>query len=251
MAAARIWLVDHLDALTHTTSDFLRREQELVLHGRGLPEITTQLAARPVVVVAQADHRDLQAIRPFVREQTPVLIAVGAAANDLLGMSWVPDIVIVTAGEPGTMPGADALRVATDVVLLAPRGSSLAEQATSRRGRRPALVDSSVTAEDLALLLADRHEATLVVGVGLHARLEDFLAGENAGLASTFATRLKVGSRLVDAAAVRALYAGRAGAGQVLFVGLAGLVALVAAIAVTPVGGDWAQGVVDYLQGLT
>jgi uncharacterized membrane-anchored protein len=252
MDQARSGLVVQLDTLTHTTSEFLRREQELLLNGRGLPEITTRLAGRPVVVVAQADHADLQAVRPFVREQAPVVIAVGAAADDLLGVSWAPDVVVVTAGEPSSVPSADALRVAADVVLLAPRGSSLAEQATIEGvGVVPLLVDSSATAEDVALLLADRHEATLVVGVGLHARLEDFLDGQQVGRASTFATRLKVGSRLVDAAAVRALYTGRPRTAQLFLVVLAGLVALLAAIAVTPVGHEWAQGVVDRLQGLT
>jgi uncharacterized membrane-anchored protein len=112
-------------------------------------------------------------------------------------------------------------------------------------------VDTSATAEDVGLLIADRYDAALVVGVGLHARLDQFLDSEQAGRASSFATRLKVGDRLVTAQAVRALYTGRPGAMQVFPVLLAGLVALLAAIAVTPVGQDWAHDVVDYLQGLT
>ncbi len=245
-------LVAHIDALAHPTGDSPRREQELLLGGRGLPDTTTQLAGRPVVVVARTDHADLQAIGPFVREQAPVVVAVGACANDLLGLSWAPDVVVVTAGDPGSMPSADALRVATDVVLMAPRGSSLAEQATIEAvASAPHLVDSSATAEDLALLLAYHHDAALIVGVGLGARLEDFLGGQSAARTSSFATRLKVGDRLVDAAAVRALYAGRPASGQVALVVLAGIVALIAAISVTPVGHDWAQNIVDYLQGLT
>ena len=180
-----------------------------------------------------------------------MVIAVGAAADDLLGLSWAPDVVVVTAGDPGSVPSADALRVAADVVLVAPRGSSLVEQATIEAVAGPPwLVDTSATAEDVGLLLADRYAAALVVGVGLHARLDQFLDGQQAGRASSFATRLKVGDRLVDAEAVRALYTGRPGALQVFPVLLAGLVALLAAIAVTPVGQDWAHDVVDHLQGL-
>ncbi len=252
MELARSGLVVQLDTLAHTTSDFLRREQELLLNGRGLPALATQLGGRPVVVVAHAEHGELQAIRQFVREQAPVVVAVGAAADDVLGLSWVPDVVVVTAGERGSVPSMDALRVATDVILLAPRGSSLAEQASiEAAGAVPRLVDSSATAEDVALLLADKYDAALVVGVGLHTRLEDFLDRQQAGRASSFATRLKVGSRLVDAGAVRSLYTARARSGHVVLVLLAGLIALLAAIAVTPVGQDWAATVVDYLQGLT
>ena len=243
--------VVQLDTLAHT-SDFFRREQELLLEGRGLPELTTPLAGRAVVVVAEAEHAELQAIRQFVREQSPAVVAVGAAADDVLGLSWAPDVVLVTAGEPGSVPSADALRVATDVVLLAPGGSSLAEQAgLEALGVTPLIVDSSATAEDVALLLADHYDAAVVVGVGLHTRLEDFLVRQPEGQASSLATRLKVGSRLVDASAVRALYTAGARPVHVALVLAAGLVALLAAIAVTPVGQDWASSIADYLQGLT
>ena len=252
MDQARSGLVVQLDTLAHTTSEFLRRENELLLNGRGLPELTTRIRGRSVVVVAAADHGDLRAIAPFVREQAPVMIAVGASADDLLGLSWAPDVVVATAGEPASVPSADALRVAADVVLVAPKGSSLDEQGLiEATAGRPRLVDTSATAEDVALLLADRYGADLVVGVGLRTRLEEFLDGQQAGRASTFATRLKVGDRLVNAEAVRELYTGRPGVHQVFLVILAGLVALLAAIAVTPVGQDWAHGVVDYLRGLT
>jgi uncharacterized membrane-anchored protein len=253
MDQARSGLALQFRTLTHTTSEFLRREHELLLNGRGLPELTTRIAGRPVVVVGAADHGDLLAIGPYVREQAPVVIAIGAAADDLIGLSWAPDVVIITAGDPRSMPSADALRVVADVVLVAPHGSSLDEQATIEAvaGPPPRLVDTSATAEDVGLMLADRYAAALVVGVGLHAHLDQFLDGQQEGRASSFATRLKVGDRLVDAETVRTLYTGRPGALQVFPVLLAGLVALLAAIAVTPVGQDWAHDVVDYLQGLT
>jgi uncharacterized membrane-anchored protein len=251
MDQARNGLAGQLDTLAHTTGDFLRREHDLLLNGRGLPALTTRIAGRPVVVVGAADHADLQAVGPFVREQAPVVIAVGAAADDLLGLSWVPDVVVVTAGDPDSVPSADALQVAADVVLVAHRGSGLVEQATIEAVSGPPwLVDTSATAEDIGLLLADRYAAALIVGVGLHARLDEFLDVQGAGRASSFATRLKVGDRLVGAEAVRGLYTGQPGALQVLPVLLAGLVALLAAIAVTPVGRDWAHDVVDYFQAL-
>ena len=98
------------------------------------------------------------------------------------------------------------------------------------------------------LLLADRYAAALVVGVGLHATLEEFLDRQRAGPASSYLTRLKVGARLVDAKAVPTLYSGQRRGPNVVPVLVAGLVALLAAIAITPVGQDWAHDVVDYLQ---
>lgn len=254
MAQARSGLMVQLDTLTHNTSEFLRREQDLLLNGRGLPDLATPLAGRPVVVACEPGHADLTAIRSFVREQDPAIIAVGAAADDLLGLSWVPDVVVVTADDPDSVPSADALRAATDVLVLSPRGGGTAEQeGIERMGINPLRVVSSATAEDVALLLAERNDAVLIVGVGLRSRLEDYLDNKVAGRASTFATRLKVGSRLVDAAAVRELYSARTRPAHVVLVLLAGMVALGAAIAVTPVGHDWTgelSDLLDHLQGL-
>lgn len=254
MAQARSGLLVQLDTLTHNTSEFLRREQELLLNGRGLPEVRTPLAGRPVAVVGEPDHSDLAAIREFVREQDPAVIAVGGAADDLLGLSWVPHVVVVTAGDPASVPSADALRAATDVVVVTPRGGSTREkEAVERLGISPLRVESSATAEDIALLLAERHDAALIVGVGLHARLEDFLDNQRAAGPSTFATRLKVGSRLVDAGAVHSLYSARTQPAQMVLLLLAGLAAVGAAIAVTPVGQEWVDSfpdLLDYFQRL-
>ena len=243
---------DQLDVLARSAAEFLRREHALLFQGRGLPRLATKVSGRPVVVVGAAEHSELQAVGPFVREQAPVLIAIGAAADDVLGLSWIPDVVVVTAGDPGSVPSADALRVASDVVLLAPHGSSLQEQASvEAMAGPPRIVESTATAEDVALLLATHEGASLVVGAGLHAGLDELLDSLHPGAASSFATRLRVGDRLVDAATVGALYTGRPGALQVFSVVLAGLVALVAAIAVTPAGQGWAHDVADYFQGLT
>jgi uncharacterized membrane-anchored protein len=249
MAQARSGLLVQLDTLTHSTSEFLRREQDLLLDGRGLPDLRTPMAGRPVVVACEPDHLDLTAIRQFVREQDPAIVTVGTATDDLLGFGWAPDVVVVTADDPTSMPSADALRVAADVVVLSRRGAGTAErEAVERLGIRPLHVESSATAEDVALLLAERHQARLLVGVGLHGRLEDYLDNRLAGRASTFATRLRVGSRLIDARAVRALYSSRTRPVHVVLVLLAGLVALAAAIATTPVGQEWTNDLIGLVQ---
>jgi uncharacterized membrane-anchored protein len=114
-----------------------------------------------------------------------------------------------------------------------------------RMGVRPLRFESAATPEDAGLILADAADATVIVGVGLHATLADFLDRQRTGLASTYLTRLKVGHRLVDAAAVPYLYSGRVRPWHLLLVMLAGLVALAAAVSVTPVGHEWAQTLAD------
>jgi uncharacterized membrane-anchored protein len=85
----------------------------------------------------------------------------------------------------------------------------------------------------------------------MHASLDEFLDRQRPGLASTYLTRLKVGDRLVDARAVPLLYSGRVRPRHLFVVLLAGLVAVVAAIGVTPVGQEWADELVRLIAQLT
>src|SRR5690606_1366325 len=145
-----------------------------------------------------------------------------------------------------------------DVVLRVDRGASrtVGERFTTW-GVQPLLFESSATTEDAALLLADAGEGSVIVGVGMHATLDEFLDRQRSGLASTYLTRLKVGPRLVDATAVRTVYSGRVRPRHMLSVLLAAVVALTAAIGTTPVGQEWADALavqstdfIDYLQGI-
>jgi uncharacterized membrane-anchored protein len=261
MAVARRGMVTQLETFTHNSTEFLRREQDLLLHGRGVPRPATRIAGRSAVVVALGGdlEAELRAIRPFLREQQPVLIAVEQAADVLREAGLRPDIVVVDGrAEAADLPSAKVLKAARDVVVRVERGAgSPALEQLDRIGIRPLRFESSATCEDAALIVADAGDASVIVGVGLHATLEEFLDRQRQGLASTFLTRLKVGPRLVDATAVPYLYSGRVRPHHLMLVMLAGLVALVAAVSVTPVGQEWAdQGsaalsdIIDYLRGL-
>ena len=105
-----------------------------------------------------------------------------------------------------------------------------------RLGIRPVRIAASGTTEDIALLLADTKGASLIVTVGTHATLDEFLDRQRSGLASTFLTRLRVGSKIVDAENVPSLYAGRVRVWHLAVVLLAGLLALAAAVSLTPDG---------------
>jgi len=241
MQEARAGLTSQLQTFTHNSSEFLRREESLLLHGQGLPVSGTRLAGRPVVVVVEGHgHREeLAQIAGFVRERRPVLVGVDRGADALRDAGHTPDLVVIGAGDED-LPSAAALRAARDVVVRVDRGDRRPVEHLERLGVRALRVETSATPEDVALLIADAGEASVIVGVGAHATLEDFLDRQRAGLASTYLTRLKVGQRLVDASSVAVLYSGRLRPRHLFLTLLVGLLALAAAIATTPVGQDWA-----------
>ena len=263
MEAARRGLRAQLESFTHNSTEFLRREQDLLLHGRGVPRTTTELADRPVVVVVRGHdwEAELAGVKAFIKEQKPVLIGVDEGADALRAAGHQPDIVVASA-TADELPSLEVLRRATDVVALVERGATrAATERLDRSGVRPVRFETGATTEDAALVLADAGRASLIVGVGMHATLDEFLDRRRTGLASTYLTRLKVGPRLVDAAAVPQLYDGAVRPRHLFALALAGLLALGAAIGVTPVGQEWADAVVtaagptttdliDSLQGL-
>lgn len=250
-STARDGLSTRLASLTYNAAELLRREQGLLLHGEGIPRTRTDLAGRPVVVVARDhDHReDLRRLRPFTREQRPVLVGVDAGADALLAAGLRPDILVVgadglaqagTAARRGVAVSDEALRGAGEVVLHTDAsGHSTGAGRLDRLGIRYQTLAASGPTADMALLLADARGAALVVTVGAHATLEELLDRQHSGQATTFLTRLLVGPRLVDARSVPTLYAGRVRLWHLLLVLLAGVVALAAAVLSTPVGQQW------------
>jgi uncharacterized membrane-anchored protein len=144
-----------------------------------------------------------------------------------------------TSERTGTVSDA-TLRAARDVVLHTDRsGRAPGADRLDRLGVRPHTLAATGLSEDVALLLADVRGASVIVAVGTHATLDEFLDRQRDGLASTFLTRLRVGPKLVDAKGVPQLYAGRVRLWQLALVLLAGLVALAVAVATTPVGDEW------------
>jgi uncharacterized membrane-anchored protein len=245
MAAARSGLTAQLESFTHNSTEFLRREQDLLLHGHGIPKTATDMSGRPVVVAVRShDWEDeLRGIRPYLREQRPVLIGVDRGADALAEAGHRPDVVVLTGGG-ADQPSAAVLRKARDVVVLVERGSPRsAIEHLERMGIRPLRFETTATTEDAALLLASAREASLIVGVGLHATLDEFLDRRRSGLASTFLTRLKVGPALVDAAALPRLYDGAVRPRHLAAILVAGVLALGAAVSVTPVGQQWVDDV--------
>ncbi|MGN0063537.1 MAG: putative cytokinetic ring protein SteA [Nocardioides sp.] len=258
MQAAREGLTAQLESFTHNSTAFLKREQDLLLHGHGVPALPHAVDGRPVVVVVDSYDwaQELKGLKPFLREQKPTVIAVDGAAQALKGAGRPADVVVLSS--PDQTVGADVLRKADLVIVLVERGAPRGvTEPLERIGVQAVRFETSATAEDAALILADAADPSLIVGVGMHATLDEFLDRRRPGLASTFLTRLKVGPRLVDAAAVPTLYDGAVRPRHVVGLGIFGAALAAVAVAVTPVGQEWAADlgpwlgdISDYVRGL-
>jgi uncharacterized membrane-anchored protein len=236
--AARAGMASQLEAFSANTVEFIRRERDLLLDGLGVPATASVIEGRHVVIVSRDyDYQaDLAGLRSYLRERRPILIGVDAGADVLVETGHPLDLVV---GDVRTISDA-ALRGAKEVVVHAPRdGRAVGLDRLERLGVDGTIFETSGTSEDAAVLLADTHGAELIVAVGSHATLVEFLDKGRSGMASTYLTRLRVGPTLVDAKVVAALYRSPVRTWQILLLVLAALLAVGFAIAATPVGGQW------------
>ncbi len=236
MVQARSGLSILLEAFSSNTVEFMRRERHLLLDGVGVPDVAVPLRGRHVLVVAPGRHHaaELERLRHFVGEYQPIVIGVGAAADTVRGAGH-PLALIVADPEDVSV---DTLRCGAQLVVPTdPASHAGGLERVAGLGVPAVAFPASGNPEDLALLLADAHEAALVVAVGFQATLTEFLdRGRSGSNPSTFLTRLKMGGRVVDGAAVAALYRCRVSSGAVLLLVAAALVAVVASLAVSAAG---------------
>lgn len=243
MEQARFGLAAQLDTFAATTSEFLRREEGLLLHGTGLPEVRTSFTGRPAVVLgASATRADLKPLRTFLREQKPVLIAVDGAAEMLVRRRIRPDLVIASGAVE--LPERVVSR-ARELVLIGPadRFIRLAEKFNTPRH----LLETGAAAEDVGLLLAQRGKSSVVVPVAAPWGMESFLDRSRSAQASHVLTRIVTVGRVVDAPVLPLLYTGRVRRWQLALLAVLAVAVLATSIALTPVGQDWWQNLRDQL----
>lgn len=235
MDAAREGLSDQLEAFAANTLDYMVKERELLLDGIGVPRVSTPIEGRGVLIVVRGYHykEDLTMLRSWIREHKPVLIGVDGGADAILEAGWTPDLIV------GDMDSVSdkALTCGAEIVVHAYRDGRAPGQARVERLGAPHVVfPATGTSEDVAMLLADDMGADIIVAIGTHATLIEFLDKGRNGMASTFLTRLRVGGKLVDAKGVSRLYRPSISTWQLVVLVLAGLGALGVALAVTPAG---------------
>jgi uncharacterized membrane-anchored protein len=205
LTGARSHLGEELEAFARNTVDYLVRERELFLEGAGVPTTRTPIEGRHALVVVRGyDYKqDLQTLRGYIGEVKPVLIAVDGGADAMIEEGYRPDIIIGDMDSVST----SALTCGAEIIVHAyPDGHAPGLERVRALGIEASVFASAGTSEDIALLLAYERRADLIVAVGSHAHLVEFLDKGRGGMASTFLVRLKVGSKLVDAKGVNRLY---------------------------------------------
>jgi len=224
--AAKRAMGDELERFAENTLEYLRQERHLLTDSPTLPDIALDLKDRHVLVVVRGlDYReDLATLRAYIGEMRPVLIGVDGGADALLEVGYKPDIII---GDFDSVSDA-ALDKATQLVVHAyPGGRAPGAERLAAAGREFEVFEAAGTSEDIAMLLAYEKGAELIVAVGTHASVVEFLDKGRAGMASTFLVRLKVGPILVDAKGVNRLYRSQVPAVPLLFLLGAALITIV------------------------
>jgi uncharacterized membrane-anchored protein len=235
MGEAKAGLSAQLEAFAANTGEFMRTERDLLLDGVGVPDVKTKFAGRHVVVVVRGYEyvSELADLKHYIREYHPVLIGVDGGAEALREAGYKPDVVI---GDVDVMSD-EVLRSGAEVVVqVGPSGTTSGLARVQDLGIDAIKFEATGTSEDLAMLLADDKGAALIVAVGSHATLTEFLDRGRSGMASTFLTRLRVGGKLVDAKGVIRLYRNRISSGALLLLVLAAFIAIAAALAVSESG---------------
>lgn len=234
LEAAHENIGDALERFAMNTLDYLKREKALVLDGTRVPETGVNFAGRHVLVVVRGYgyKSDLKTLRSYIREMRPVLVGVDGGADALLAEKYKPDIII---GDMDSVSD-EALTCGAELVVHAYAGGRAPGLERVRKlGLQANIFEATGTSEDIALLLAYEKDADLIVAVGTHANLVEFLDKGRGGMASTFLVRLKVGSRLVDAKGVNKLYRGSVKMGHLLMLVFAAMVALTSIFAASPI----------------
>ncbi|MGY1725091.1 putative cytokinetic ring protein SteA [Blastococcus sp. SYSU DS0533] len=235
MADARAGLSVQLEAFAANTMEYMKRERALLLDGVGVPDVATKIEGRHVLVVVRGyDYKeDLHALRSYIRDYRPVLIGVDGGADALVEAGYSPDMII---GDMDSVSD-DVLRSGAEVVVHAyadGRAPGLAR--VQDLGVEAITFPAAATSEDIAMLLADEKGATLIVAVGTHATLVEFLDKGRGGMASTFLTRLRLGGKLVDAKGVSRLYRSRISTTALVVLVIAAFVAIGSALALSAAG---------------
>jgi len=236
MAEAKASVATQLQAFVANTLEYMTREGDLLVDGITAPELRTRIENRHVLVVVRGYHyrEDLATLRSYIREFKPLMIGVDGGADALLEAGYRPHIIV---GDMDSVSDAGLQCGAELVVHAYPDGQAPGLERVQRLGLPAVLLPGPGTSEDIALLMADEKGASLIVAVGTHFSLDEFLDKDRPGSSSTILTRLRVGGgKLVDAKGVSRLYRPRVSGWALMVLVLAAGATILVAMAVSPAG---------------
>lgn len=233
METAKANLGSQLDKFARNTIEYLEQERTLLTDPTWVPHTRIDMSGRQVLVVVRGyDYReDLQALRPYIREMRPVLVGVDGGADAIIEVGLKPDVIV---GDMDSVTD-EALRCGAELIVHAyPDGRCPGMKRLEDLGLIGTPWPLAATSEDLALLLAYESGADIVVALGTHANLVEYLDKGRKGMASSFLVRLKVGPKLVDAKGVNKLYRTAVGPSDLVFLVIAALIAVTVIIYISP-----------------
>ena len=238
-------LVDFID----NTIEYIRKDSDLLSAELVVPEVKTKFTDRHVLIVVRGYHykEDLAMLASYIREYRPLLIGVDGGADAIIEAGYRPDMIV---GDMDSVSDT-ALTSGAEIVVHAYRdGTAPGTERVEALGVECVAFAASGTSEDIAMLLADDKGAELIVAVGTHDTVMEFLDKGRKGMASTFITRLRVGSKLIDAKGVSLLYRQRISSLQLAVLIISGLVALGVAMTATSAGQTFLGLIGAQLDGL-
>ena len=235
MIKAKAGMAKQIRSFMANTVEYISRDFEELIDGIRVPELRTKLDGRHALVIARGyRHReDLQALRAYIREFKPVLVAVDGAADTLLEAGYRPHLIV------GDMDSVSdwALKCGAEIVVHAyADGAAPGLDRVRELGLDSVLCPAKGTSEDVALLLADELGARLIVAVGMRTTLVEFLDKGRPGMASAFLTRMRLSDKIVEPKGVSRLYQSRISTSWLVLLVVAAAVTIVVALAALPVG---------------
>jgi len=236
MAEAKASVATQLQAFVSNTLEYMTREGDLLIDGITAPELRTRMENRHVLVVVRGYHHreDLATLRSYIREFKPLMIGVDGGADALLEAGYRPHVIV---GDMDSVSDTGLLCGAELVVHAYPDGRAPGLERVRQLGLPAVLLPGPGTSEDIALLMANEKGASLIVAVGTHFSLDEFLDKDRPGSSSTILTRLRVGGgKLVDAKGVSRLYRPRVSGWALMVLVLAAGATILVAMAVSPAG---------------
>ncbi len=190
------------------TLSYAEKEKQYILEPAALPPVNVRIKGRHVLIVVRGKNykEDLRAIRPYIMDVNPVIIGVDGGADAVLESGYKPDIII---GDMDSVSD-ECLKKCKEIIVHAyPDGRAPGMQRLEALKIEAKKFRYPGTSEDIALILAYENKAELIVTVGSHTNMVDFLEKGRKGMASTLLVRMKVGYKVIDAKGVSELYQNR------------------------------------------